>query len=361
MSSQIAGTHQVFFKYSIKNIGLDTAASFTVSVVPLSSNILSVGAPKLHNNLAHLQSANDSIAYTLNSGIVSGDTIIYLLCVNNGSYVKADTIYKIFGNNVTLFTDNASGMSHWISASWGTDSYHYYSAPSSIADSPFGNYSASDNTEITSAQSVNLDNAHYAEVSFMIRFNIAAGYDYVQFLITADNGITWTPLCGRYSVISGNNYIEGQPAYEGIQNDWVQEKINISEFIGNNVKFRFNLVSDWYPWTKPDGFYFDDFNVRIIDTTVISSQTEYLQDETLFGIYPNPVKDNLFVEFNGLALTKNVINIYNAIGQKVFCKESDVTKETINTSNWPEGFYFICVSRAAGTFSKKFIIDKKIF
>lgn len=361
LSSQIVSVHQGFFKYSIKNIGIDPSASFTVSVVPVSSNILSVGAPKTYASLAHLQTATDSIAYTLAAGIASGDTIIYLLSVNNGSYAKADTVFKIFGNNVTLFSDNASGMSHWVSSSWGLDTDHYNTAPSSIADSPYGNYSESDNTDITTAQSVDLNNAHYAEVSFMTRFNIAAGYDYVQFLITADNGLTWTPLCGKYSVISGNSFIEGQPAYEGIQNDWVQEKINISEFIGNNVKFRFNLVSDWYPWTKPDGFYFDDFNVRIIDTTVISAQPEFLQEINNLYIYPNPVKDILSVALGNTTKKTLTIKIYNALGQKIFEKKSDVTKVNINTSDWPEGLYLISVSGAGGTNSKKFIINKNTF
>jgi PKD repeat protein len=50
-----------------------------------------------------------------------------------------------------------------------------------------------------------------------------------------------------------------QPVYEGVQSSWVLEEINLSDYLGQQIKVRFQLRSDGE--VNADGFYFDDFKI----------------------------------------------------------------------------------------------------
>jgi PKD repeat protein len=110
---------------------------------------------------------------------------------------------------------------------------------------------------------VDLTNASSAMVRFYARWNLEADYDYVQFLVSTDNGTTWIPQCGNYTVTgtnaNGSVQPNNQPVYEGVQSAWVLEEINLSDYLGQVVKFRFKLGSDG--GTVADGYYFDDFEI----------------------------------------------------------------------------------------------------
>jgi PKD repeat protein len=47
--------------------------------------------------------------------------------------------------------------------------------------------------------------------------------------------------------------------YDGIMTNWVLEEINLSDYLGQVIKVRFQLRSD--NATRKDGFYFDDFSI----------------------------------------------------------------------------------------------------
>ncbi len=356
-SHKIIFTHHGFFKYNIQNVGLDSAANFTVSIVPLSANIQMVGNPKSYNQLTHLQSLNDSIAFTLDIATQHADTVKYLLVMDNGAFTKSDTIIKIFGNEVTLFSDNCCNTFNWSTTGWGTTTSDFTSAPSSITDSPIGGYQTSAISDITLMPYVNLSGALYAELSFQTKFDVASGYDFVQILISTNFGNTWTPLCGKYTINSGITSILGQPSYEGLQKSWLLEQINLNDYIGNDyVKFKFSLVSDWMPYPKPDGFYFDDFTVKIIDSTLTSSVKDISPSQFDVEVYPNPNNNFLNITCRSNPDNKVQIRIYNATGQLVFSKENASATEKTDVSQWPEGIYMIAVDlNDDHCFYKKFI------
>lgn len=344
LTPKIIGSHQGYFKFNFQNVGLDSLANFVVTVVPLSNNFQSVGPAKNYNNFHHLQGQNDSVAYTLNLSIASADTIKYLLVINNGTFSKSDTIVKIFGHEAIVFNDSCSNITNWTSTGWGVTTSDFSSAPASISDSPNGGYQSNDYNAITLQSSVDLSGALYAELDFNTKFDVAAGYDYVQLSISNNNGSTWSPLCGKYTNNSAIAQIKGQPSYEGTQDEWVLEQINLNDYIGDNVKFKFEIVSDWWPYSKPDGFYFDDFKVKIIDSTVISSSNEMLPLNFSVEVYPNPNSNFINITFNCASEKPTPIKVYNATGQLVFEKESHAKTEKIDVSQWPDGVYMISVS-----------------
>jgi len=177
----------------------------------------------------------------------------------------------------------------------------------------------------------------------------------VQLSVTSDNGGTWVPLCGKYTIISANPMIEGLPSYEGKQNDWVQEKIDLNAYLGQQIKFRFELVSDWWPWNKPDGFYFDDFIVHIIDTTVISASCDMKPQNNIVEVFPNPFNEFLNVKISDKEEADVQLNIFNTLGQLVYQNNDAKTSEIINTSLWEEGMYYILLNKQGGVYYKKFI------
>ena len=138
VSPEYISQHSGYFDFSIQRLGLDSPATFTISVQPVSSNIISTGSPKIFSAMSILESRLDSISFTLSPSIQTGDKIKYLLTVNNGLYNTTDTVTKVFGPSYLLFSDNCSNMNYWSSSTgWGTTTEAYYSAPLSITDSPY--------------------------------------------------------------------------------------------------------------------------------------------------------------------------------------------------------------------------------
>ena len=247
------------FNHSIKRLGRE-AGPVTVSISPIQ-NIVNVGVSVTYT-LAQLQTSTGAISYSLNPNIQFGDQIIYVLETNNGLWIKRDTIYKTFGALTSQVVENATSTANW-TGNWSTTTSTFVSPTRSFTDSPTGNYGNNTNKTYTYVPAVDLTNASSAMVRFYAKWNLEADYDYVQFLVSTDNGTTWIPQCGNYTVTgtSANGSVQpnNQPVYEGVQSAWVLEEINLSDYLGQVVKFRFKLGSDG--GTVADGYYFDDFEI----------------------------------------------------------------------------------------------------
>ncbi len=253
------------FTHNIKRLGREPG-SVTVSITPLQ-NIVSVGSAVSYN-LAQQQSMTGTISFVLNPSIQFGDPISYVLETNNGLWTRKDTIYKTFGALNSQFIDNATNAANW-TGNWSTTTATYVSATKSFTDSPAGNYANNTTKTYTLVPSMDLTSATSAMVRFYAKWDLETDYDYVQFSVSTDNGATWIPQCGNYTVsgtnANGSVQPNNQPVYEGSQMNWVMEEINLSDYLGQIVRFRFRLGSDG--GTVGDGFYFDDFEVLYnIDT-----------------------------------------------------------------------------------------------
>ncbi len=94
-------THSYFDlkRYSIK----DTV--FTVSLIPISSEIIFTGPSVQYNSLNLLGTKSDSIALVLSPATVNGTIIQYVLKVDNGAWSYTDTISKVFMGHSVLPLD----------------------------------------------------------------------------------------------------------------------------------------------------------------------------------------------------------------------------------------------------------------
>lgn len=247
------------FNHQARRLGRENGP-VTVSIVPLQ-NIVSVGAPVVHN-LAIQQNGNGAISYALNPAIQFGDQIKYILQTDNGFWIKNDTIIKTFGAFTLQSTENATTATNW-TGNWNTTTSTFVSAPRSFTDTPSGNYVNNANTTYTYVPTIDLSNATAAKLTFWAKWDIEADYDFVQLQVSTDNGASWIGQCGLYTVpgTTGNGSVQpnNQPVWEGVQSTWVQEEIQLSDYLGQVIKVRFQLRSD--AATRKDGFYFDDFSI----------------------------------------------------------------------------------------------------
>lgn len=247
------------FNHSAYRLGVEDGP-VTVSIQPLM-NIVSVGTPVIHT-LVNQGTATGAISYSLNPSIQFGDQIKYILKTDNGLWVKRDTIVKTYGSLTLQSLEDATSTANW-TGTWGTTTSTYVSATKSFTDSPTGNYTNNANKTYTYVPTIDLTNATAAMISFYAKWNIEADYDYVQFQVSTDGGSTWTGQCTNYTVpgtnANGSVQPNNQPVYEGVQTSWVLDEVNLSDYLGQTIKVRFQIRADG--GTTADGFYFDDFKV----------------------------------------------------------------------------------------------------
>jgi hypothetical protein len=340
VSEKYIASSSGFINYNFIQLGLDTVANYTVLLTPISTTINSTGAPKVYSNLNFFQTLTDSISFSLNTPIANGTEIRFLLTVDFGSYQISDTLVKYYGNPAFVLSDDGSSTANWNTGiGWNTTTEKFRSPPTSITDSPFSNYPTGTTNELVLTNSINLGSALKAGLNFYTRWRIESKYDFAEVFASNNNGITWTPLCGKYSR-PGNTFQDfNQPIYDGTQNSWVKEEMSLNDFIGsNNVKLKFVLASDNFE--EFDGIYIDDLNVWAISTGV---GVEDVASSNFSGIYPNPTTGNIKVNYEIPAEKQATIQVTNSLGENF--DEIIVPKNSqniaIDLSNLANGIYFL--------------------
>ncbi|WP_299682220.1 M14 family zinc carboxypeptidase [uncultured Dokdonia sp.] len=323
--------------FNIRRLGINGSGNFTVSINPVSTNITTVDSPVTFSGLATLEDQDGTIGFTLSNTITAGDTVDYELVVNNGSFDTSIFISKIFGESEQVFFDDgSSSTTNFETNDWGITDDFFESAPTSITDSPNGNYSNDENSSIVINTPVDLTDALSASVSFYARWDIENTWDYVQFEISTDNGTTWIPQCGNFTSAGTNIQPAGEPLYDGTQSDFVLEEISLSDYLGEEIIARFQLVSD--DQVRRDGFYFDDLEFLVVNEEALSVGESILEG---FTVFPNPVKDILTVQAPQGPYTTT---IYNIQGQRV----SETTEHTgsaqLDYSKYANGIYFVKIA-----------------
>lgn len=339
-----------FINYNLQRLSINPG-SFTVSIVPIGGGLSSVGAPKVYNSLTLNQTVSDSISYSLSSILFPGQAVKYLIQVNSGAFLHQDTITKIVGTPITLFSNagvNIAG-SYTTSGTWGLSTTKFKSGPSSITDSPTSNYSSNTNKSITTNSNIPLTNAVYAHLQYYTRFEIEKNNDKAQVLISTNNGSSFAPLCGRYET-SPASFGGTNPVYDGLQDGWVKEDIDLSAYLGQSIRIRFSLQSNFS--NNKDGFYIDDMLIRIIDNTFVGATKQFL--DTDITLFPNPSKDYITIN-SERDLSSAEINITNALGMLVSSVKPEGTSTQIETRQLSPGVYFLQLTLDGKTMVKKFI------
>jgi hypothetical protein len=344
-----------YLPFEIKRLGMKDG-SYSVSVFPLGTSFSSVGDPRTIQGLNIMGTRTDSISYQFKNTVNVGDTIQYVLVLNNGFFNVYDTVTRIFGYPVNVFNDNLSNTSKW-TGNWAITSGQYYSPSSCMTDSPFGNYLPNANKTTTLINEIDLNNTILMVLEFRAKWALEKDYDYVQLSISKDNGTTWTPLTGKYTHPGTSNQSYGLPVYDGKKNQWMHEVISLNTYMGNKVKFRFRLKAD--AATELDGYYFDDFNISmLLDPTPADKFDE--KTSVIGSPYPNPADETFELSYHLPEATSDaILHITSVTGVEVFSiklsQQAGIIKPDI--SLLPPGIYFLNItSKGLKTQVKKLVV-----
>lgn len=353
MSSQV---HFDFNRTGLEN------GTFTVSLIPLSANIGPVGSAKVFTNPQHLVPEHDSIALELNNTVQNNTLVRYIIrWENNTGYHKDDTISRIYGNAELAFYSNGNSLDSFISQDgWDVTTTQSVSAPGSITDSPDGNYPANAYTTITTRGDIDLTGAASAYLTYDARWDIERGFDYVT-IAASQNGGNFSPLCGMYTR-KGNEVQDNATAvYDGLQDTWVKELIDLGDYAGQKIRLRFTLTSDG--GVEKDGFYFDEFAVhRILSAPATGIGDRIVADYGLQSL-PNPCYGNTAVYYRLPADSRDaVLLITDNLGRVLLQRKLDKgsVHTMVNVSGWAGGMYFYRIADSNGHYSgvKKMVVRK---
>lgn len=288
--SPISMKRNDFFNFKMTFLGLDTTATFKVY---LSGDDIIYSDTAYFSEYSFMQIEADSLYYILSENVNYGDNFTFDIVVDNGLGSFKTPATKVLQKNIVVFDDDGDDLTNWTSTSWNITSEDYYSPSMSITDSPNSDYSDNSTTYIVS-NSIDLSASPNAAINFYAKWDIESGWDYAQILISSNGGSTWTPLATE-NTVSGSGGVQpvGEPVFEG-SNDWVAQSANISSYISNDVKIRFELGSDQS--VTFDGFYFDDFQIVV----TANNEAPVIVDQNSVNI---PLNQTYDINFNDLVVT----------------------------------------------------------
>jgi hypothetical protein len=281
----------------------------------------------------------DSFPIQINSSLNGDTTFRFLMEIDNGLFVQKDTISKIFLKADTIYYNNCNLITDFVkTGNWGLTSATATSSPSSITDSPNGNYPDNASSEIKLNQSIDLTHALSATLVFSTKFDLEKDFDFVLLQVNTENDpANWQDLCSNLSSYKTNQ------GYTGSQPTWTTDFIPLIDYLGQKINLRYTLTAD--PFENRDGFYFDDLTILgKLDTTVngIATTSEIAKK---IAIYPNPSTGIVRIIGNeNHAIT--TLEVHNLLGQTQFSTHE--INQTIDFSFLPKGIYLFHFSTKNG-------------
>lgn len=170
--------------------------------------------------------------------------------------------------------------------------------------------------DLQMTKAIDLREVTSANLSFWTWYLMETDYDYGYVTVSTDGGDTWINLPGTlttnydpYSLNLGNGIT-------GVGNYWIQESMNLTQFIGHKIllgfRFKSSLVNDY------EGWYIDDIKIMSNTTTILFDDAETSKILSVNVTYPeltlrnitNPLRNSTTLEYS--QNTKKV-NLYEEI------------------------------------------------
>jgi hypothetical protein len=221
---------------------------------------------------------------------------------------------------VVLFGDDfEDGAGQW-TGGWGlADPATGHSPDNSLTDSPGDGvkYSSYEDNACVMGSSVDLSGAFEGALSFWAKWDIENSWDCCQLQVSVDGG-AWQALATQYTDAGsgqGAQTPSGTPVFDGSQAGWVENAVDLSPwFDETDVRFRFWLGSD--SSIQKDGFYFDDFEVRVTREAVSGAGATPAAPLPLQA-FPNPFNPATTLRFRTAQDGPVALDLYDVQGRRV--------------------------------------------
>ncbi len=310
------------FSITVRNKGVSLGANnVVVSVQSLYPNATPVHSLASYTTIAPRQGALNvtPFSFVISETASILDEMKFVAVISQeGLVTSRDTFSIVVGHPRVLFADDGeSGIINWTSGGngvrWDSTYVMSYRGTHSIADSRYGNVANSTNNTLTLTNSVNLSGTSNPRLEFFGRWANQSSSDYVRIQISTNNGTSWTNLAGRHSTLIG-----GQPSYSGNKGSWAWESMNLNAFIGQQIKLRFNLVTN--SSLRGDGFYFDELRVVDYRDSVLTSTVTIANEPSTFTLtsnYPNPFNPATHIAYALPEPAHVHLAVFDILGRKV--------------------------------------------
>lgn len=340
-------TQTVNLQFGIERLG-QTPGNFTLTVTPISSNIVSITSPATQSGMSVLEQRNVTAVMQLNSNIGFDEEIKYRVKLSNENHdIYEAEIVKVFSPQLAFFDDAEAGnLNNWTGGTWVNTSSTAFNGTRSFTDAATVAYGNNLSKSISLANPLNLQapvgkTMTKILVQFYAKWDVERNFDFVEFQ-GSTNGTTWVSLNGLYNKPSAKFATNGHAnktkpneqfqqngtlVYDGDQMDkWVMEEIVIDPtqnsflFGSSTARFRFlfrtdgtNLTDNYT--TSFDGFFFDDFRVlKIVEPPTLSVVDNELKT---IKISPNPFKNNIQISWPELSGEGFTAAIYDLQGRLI--------------------------------------------
>lgn len=228
------------------------------------------------------------IPYSLNPGIQYGDPVQIKLQLTTGDYVQDLVLDKIYLGR-PIWQETGLDLNNWVASGspLTTTTESFSSAPSSITDSPNGPVVSSREYRMITRNPIDLSHASNAYLSYRLKWDLDKEVDFAQVKVSED-GFSFTPLCGQYTVLGSSFQDLDKPVYTGKQDHWVSEWVDLRPFLGKKIHLQLFVATNYSEFTR-DGFYIDDITVY---SDIINSSSQPQTAES-FQVYPQPASEVL--------------------------------------------------------------------
>lgn len=182
----------------------------------------------------------------------------------------------------------------------------------------------------------------------------ASNNDRLQVDVSIDCGTTWTTEYDK----AGETLKTVPPLLNSFfptnTSEWRHESINLNIYAGQPQVFvRFKGTSDYGNNLYVDNVNFSSFGVGIQENEMLNT----------ISVYPNPITNNAFVEFNLAETNAVTIEMVNTIGQVVLHENigklnAGIQNYSLNAASLSNGLYFLNIKIGDNTVTQKVAIYK---
>lgn len=321
-----------------RNVGVkdaDTKPEVTV-------NSLSNGFMLSQSPAAEFYSLNDfsqTYSIAIDKEARNGSELVIAIEITQNGIIRYDTLrtYIWQPDEIVLFRDGKPNIA-WEYNKWSGE-YNPELQRFVLSDSPEGFYANKDTNYLTMKDYILLD-FNNALFCFKAYWEIEPNFDFATVDISTDNGLTWEKLKSDFMTSGGGQkghvISTDEWGFTGYSKTWKDIQIPVAQFLGQQVKIRFGILSDLA--SNLNGIMLDDIHFKVFSDVSFYNENE-IQDNII--IYPNPMDGNHLLNIiapEGQKITH--IEVFDVLGN-TFNVEFDRNSNKLNLSYLNTGIYFI--------------------